>query len=332
MDYFQALDGHNPVIDGEFIRNYGFDWTNRTHLHIEGFEIKNHVAMGIGNTRPGKMIVRRNILHGNGSAGIAMNFNGTGAAHGVPSQLIIEDNIVHTNGWGEGWASGIHVNNKGEGIGAHHIIRRNLCYNNYDGSDFHTDGNGIMFDIGGAGSFALIENNICYNNGGRGISVKWGQAIVQNNVCYRNGWDLDFEYKAPEIAIIGGATPAIANHEQANLETSSSIVRNNVMVMRPRRNGWGQCFEAIAVDTSLMTVSNNLFWADIPEEAAAGLYSWMTNSLVCPPHFKSPPIDNTLEDFNGGLRMIMGASDDDFTLLPGSQAIDYGTLRNLSMI
>jgi len=74
--------------------------------------------------------------------------------------------------------------------GFHNIASTNIITGEYDGSSNHTDGNGIILDLGSNTPPALIINNVVYGNGGRciqanGVSNFW----IINNTCYKN--DLD---------------------------------------------------------------------------------------------------------------------------------------------
>lgn len=246
---YRNLPGEQPVLDGEARLANGLMVHRTGFLEIRGLAARNFTHNGISCRETAAVIVRRCELYRNGSAGLALNFSA------FTAQLLVEDNTTYENGWGYGWASGIHLNNKLQGENVVHVIRRNLSYNNFDGSDHHTDGNGLMFDLGGTGSFCLIESNICYNNGGRGINVLDGTAYVLHNTTFRNGWDASFEWAAAELAV--------ANHYRN--EAGSSLVRNNVLWARPKVRGHGGVIHLVR--GARPSFSGNLVWSDRKEEA-----------------------------------------------------------------
>ncbi len=248
---YRNLPGEQPVLDGGGWRHNGLavHWTG--FVEIRGIAARNFKYNGISCRETGPVIVRRCELYRNGSAGLALNYSA------YQAQLLVEDNVTYENGWGYGWASGIHLNNKLQGENVVHVIRRNLSYNNFDGSDYHTDGNGLMFDLGGTGSFCLIESNVCYNNGGRGINVLDGTAYVLHNTTFRNGWDTSFEWAAAELAV--------ANHYRN--EASRSLVRNNVLWARPKVRGYGGVIHLVR--GARPGFQGNLVWSDVSEEAMA---------------------------------------------------------------
>ncbi len=185
----------------------GFDWSDyqnaatmirANHITIEGFIVRNFVSMGFGNRNPGHITIRHCVAHSNGTCGIGMNFPR------ADTRLRILSNITFLNGWGEAWAGGIHLNNKGFRLNSlatdatgqqlpgdsdpGHEIVGNLSFLNLDESEYNTDGNGIMLDYGGA-SEADITDNIVFFNAGGGLRNLNGRVRFERNIVYRNGWD-----------------------------------------------------------------------------------------------------------------------------------------------
>lgn len=282
---YRNIPGEQPVLDGEASLANGIQVHKAGYVEISGLAARNFRFNGISCRETGPVIIRRCELYRNGSAGLALNFSA------FTAQLLVEDNITYENGWGYGWASGIHLNNKLQGENVVHVIRRNLSYNNFDGSDHHTDGNGLMFDLGGTGSFCLIESNVCYNNGGRGINVLDGAAYVLHNTAYRNGWDASFEWAAAELAI--------ANHYRN--EAGLSIVRNNVLWARPKVRGHGGVIHLVR--GARPSFSGNLVWSDRPEEAMA--LPEGAAAFAAPLEFVSVRKDNEFTEIHGRLFLKM---------------------------
>lgn len=288
---YRNLPGEQPVLEGEGRRSDGLSVHGTGFIEIRGLAARNFTHNGISCRETGPVIVRQCELYRNGSAGLAMNYSAFAA------QLLVEDNTTYENGWGYGWASGIHINNKLQGENVVHVIRRNVSYNNFDGSDHHTDGNGLMFDLGGTGSFCLIEGNVCYNNGGGGINVLDGEAYVLHNTTYRNGWDDSFEWAPAELFI--------ANKYRN--EAGRSIVRNNVLWARPKVRGFGGVIHLVR--GARPSFAGNLVWSDRPEEAAA--LPDGASAVAVPLAFRSARQDNEFVEIHGRrfLRMDAGGYD-----------------------
>ncbi|MBD3377890.1 T9SS type A sorting domain-containing protein [candidate division KSB1 bacterium] len=306
---FKNIPGEYPVVDGERVHRYGFNYSNRTCIEINGFEIRNSSDMGCGNRYVGKIIVRNCILHGHGSAGIAVNYPKDGA------QVIAEDNICFENGWGVGWASGIHINNKRNGNETHHIIRRNICFNNYDGSSHHTDGNGIAFDMGGIGGYCLIESNLCFNNGASGIIVLFGRADIVHNTCFRNGWDTQGQTHA-EIKIL----------DRDNPEAADCRIFNNIVWANSDSRG-----APFSTSIDIDRLENNLVWSDKGENDPVMFYHREKN-FVAKPEFVKTVIDNEIKSVHGGKFLDMNVDDYDFHLQNSSPGIGMAIDTDLSVI
>src|SRR5256886_16719023 len=71
-----------------------------------------------------------------------------------------------------------------------YIVSNNIITGEFDGSSNHTDGNGIILDLGGNTPPALIINNVVYGNGGRCIQANVATNFwFVNNTCYKNNLD-----------------------------------------------------------------------------------------------------------------------------------------------
>ena len=132
--------------------------------------------------------------------------------------LTIVGNTVYRFGDNVGWSSGISLNwSSGafwydQAPGFHNVIADNFITGGVDNSSHHSDGNGIILDLGGNISPTLVTDNVVYMNGGRGITTlqTTGKVYVVNNTLYKNGLDL-------RMAGIGEAAPnSSANQVWAN--------------------------------------------------------------------------------------------------------------------
>jgi hypothetical protein len=121
------------------------------------------------------------------------NTGGAGVGTVQCDYLTSDHNLINHNGYLYGWTSAISYNTVlwfDNYPGFHNIISNNIITGEYDGSPNHTDGNGIILDLGGNTPPALIINNVVYGNGGRCIepNVVTNFWIV-NNTCYKNNLD-----------------------------------------------------------------------------------------------------------------------------------------------
>lgn len=310
------IPGEAPILDGnDSLWNF-IELIEKDGYEIRGLTLRHYYDQAISCNNVGYITIAECICHANGSAGIGLNYAAYPHA-AYDAHLIVEDNICYENGWGIGWASGIHLNNKDEGVNTAHVIRRNICYNNYDGSSHHTDGNGIMFDMG-AGGTCRIENNLCFNNGGAGIRAMDGLVEIINNTCYRNAWDPDNPYQPGEIELIERYRPG---------SITGSIVRNNAVHARPTRENDGAPYGGVFVYEELtpasFTFDHNILWSDDPSEIV--VEPWMSQCSVVPPAWRSAAVDDTLTPLHGGTFLAMDAADYDFHLMPSSPAINAGS-------
>ncbi len=313
----QAVAGETVIVDGNFTLWQFLAFNKNDGFVVDGFTLRNFKSTGVSARYSGYITVRNCISYHNGSSGIEMNYADFPHAS-YNAHMTVENNTTYENGWGDGWASGIHINNKGQGgADSHHVIRNNISYNNYDGSDYHTDGNGIMFDMGGGGS-ARIENNLCYNNGAAGIQAMDGVAYIINNTCYRNGWDTDIEYKTPEMRLIE------SHLDGAN---AGSVVRNNILWARPTRETGGQDYGGVFTHNGIPTddfdFDHNIIWSDAPDEIA--VESWMGNTVKADPLFAAVREDDSLQLIQNETFLVMDADDYDFRLQAGSPGLDAGS-------
>lgn len=311
------IPGETPVLDGQSTLWNFVELIEKDGFVFEGLTLQGYKSGALSCRHTGYVAIRRCILRRNGTGGIELNYASYPHA-AYDAHMTVEDCVCYENGWGDGWASGIHLNNKSQGgANSHHVIQRNICYNNYDGSDHHTDGNGIMFDMGGGGS-ALIANNLCYNNGGAGIRVMDGTALVLNNTCYRNGWDPDNPYQPPEIELI---------ERHLSGSVVGTIVRNNILWARSKREFYGAWYGGpFGLDTAAQSdfvFDHNLLWSDTPAEAS--MEAWMLQCVSGNPFFETCKADDARISINGALFLDMEAENYNFHLTNDSPAVDLGS-------
>ncbi len=148
------LDGQNNALDGFFCQG-------GHHLRFIGNVINNTGGSGVGAVRC--------------------------------DYLTSDHNLINHNGYLYGWTSGISYNTDmwfDTYTGFHNIIANNIIVGEFDGSTNHTDGNGIILDLGGNTPANLIINNVVYGNGGRCIqSLNHINFWIVNNTCYKNNLD-----------------------------------------------------------------------------------------------------------------------------------------------
>jgi len=148
------LDGQNNALDGFFCQG-------DHHLRFIGNSINNTGGSGVG----------------------AINCD----------YLTSDHNLINHNGYLYGWTSAISYNNAqwfDNYSGFHNIASNNIITGEFDGSSNHTDGNGIILDLGGNTPPALIINNVVYGNGGRCIQANVVTTFwFVNNTCYKNNLD-----------------------------------------------------------------------------------------------------------------------------------------------
>jgi Right handed beta helix region len=136
------------------------------------------------------------------------NMSAAGIATISTDYMTFAGNRIYRFGEGVGWSSGISLNSNAGAFrydaapGFHNVLANNIIAGGVDNSKHHSDGNGIILDLGGRISATLIANNIVYMNGGRGIvTVKTsGSVYVVNNTMYKNGLDLRMTGIAEAVA------------------------------------------------------------------------------------------------------------------------------------
>jgi hypothetical protein len=162
---------------------------------------------------PGYIIVQGLSFNGNNQADQGYSCNG--AAHlkflyntfvnfgsaGIESvkcdYITADHNTVLHSGYNQGWSSGIDfglLDSFDSYSGFHNFMTNNIVAGEFDGSSYHSDGNGFIIDDGGQGTTnnpaTLVANNVAYANGGRGFACDdCSNAWFVNNTSYGDGLD-----------------------------------------------------------------------------------------------------------------------------------------------
>jgi len=215
------------------------------------------------------------------------NTGGSGVAAINCDYLTADHNFIYHNGYmpsttavpGDyGWTSGISFNSNqwfDHHSGFHNIISNNIIAGEYDGSDHHTDGNGIILDLS-SGSYdpstantppALILNNVVYGNGGRClVAYVVTNFWIVNNTCYKNNLD-----------------PSLKN--SGSIETNDAhdgYFINNIAV------AWSSTHPAYEQQNANSKI---LYYANMYFGAASNFtYSEPSQLLLADPLFLSPPV------------------------------------------
>lgn len=149
------------------------------------------------------LLVSGNTIRNTGSAGVATKR--------CDYVAVVRNRIYHT-GYDPkaGWSSGVSLNSPAShdaAPGFHSFIVDNVISGAADESFHHSEGHGIILDLGGdRAPPALIAGNVVYENGSHCINVfQVTGAWVVNNTCYANGLDLRQRY-AGEIAVASTET------------------------------------------------------------------------------------------------------------------------------
>jgi hypothetical protein len=149
---------------------------------------------------------------------------GSGIASMNCDYLVADHNLINHNGYipsnaanpsWYSWTSAISYNTSewyDNYTGIHSVISNNIITGEVDQSSNHTDGNGIILDLGGNTPSVLIVNNVVYGNGGTCIIANQVQNFYTiNNTCYDNDLDPN-EPGFSEIASNGSSNGYIVNN------------------------------------------------------------------------------------------------------------------------
>jgi hypothetical protein len=147
------------------------------------------------------------------------NAGASGIATYQSDYITVEHNNIYHTGYGYGWGSGVSLNTNvwsDQAQGFHNIITHNIISGTDDNSAHHSDGNGIIIDLGGDTPPVLIANNLVYQNGGRCIhTLNTMNNWIINNTCYANGLDSQVGAGSDglgELAIHGSSKTYLINN------------------------------------------------------------------------------------------------------------------------
>jgi serralysin len=273
------------------------------------------------NDGPHHVKILNNISHHNAGSGI-------GVAYG--DFYTIERNICYGNCASNPYqGSGISIYEprpvSGSSQGFRNFVRRNRCFDNMvvrlpgEPEPPHSDGNGIIIDDftnsqtghpAGIYPFkTLVENNVSYGNGGRGVHVFLSNnVVVLNNTSYRNNRDR--------------LNPGMWRGELSNVGSCNIIWANNIGVADPAIN---ERNTAINEGSTPRLKSENVVWRNNltfdghPGRASLNVDKPNSTLTATRPNMNLLGIDP----------QFVGAevrSADDLRLLPGSPAVDAGTI------
>jgi len=184
------------------------------HIEINGltFDGNNQAYTGIkANSTSHVRMIGNNIV----------NAGASGVATYRSDYITVDRNKIYHTGYGYGWGSGISLNANvwyDQAQNFHNIVTNNIISGTYDNSSYHSDGNGIIIDLGGDTPPVLIANNLVYENGGRCIhTLNTTNNWIVNNTCYANSLDSQ----------VGGGTGSVG--ELAIHDSSKTYLINNLV-------------------------------------------------------------------------------------------------------
>ena len=179
------LNGSGTAADGFFCRG-------GHHVNFVGNSISNTGGSGIGTINCDYLVADHNLINHNGY---------------IPAST--------SNPQWYSWTSAISFNTHewfDNYPGIHSVISNNIITGEVDQSSNHTDGNGIILDLGGNTPPVLILNNVVYGNGGRCIEPNQVQNFyVINNTCYDNALD-STEPNFPEYGLNSSSNGYLVNN------------------------------------------------------------------------------------------------------------------------
>jgi hypothetical protein len=188
------LNGSGTAADGFFCRG-------GHHARFIGNSISDTGGSGIGSINCDYLTADHNLINHNGY---------------IPSSTSVPQ-------W-YSWTSAISYNSHlwfDNYTGIHSVISNNIITGEVDQSSNHTDGNGIILDLGGNTPPALILNNVVYGNGGRCIEPNQVQNFyIINNTCYDNALDPS-EPNFPEFGVNGSSNGFLVNNIAFALSSSN---------------------------------------------------------------------------------------------------------------
>lgn len=302
---FQAFNIGTVIIDGENIRNYGFQFSNKNNIVIDGFFFKNQVLQSIriefGSTN---IIIKNNTFISNGSIYVRdlntrdiliSNNSFSNSADGLRLRDSQSNKIIHNYfSFIGGIKNGIHLENNS----SYNIISNNICYRREIYlEDEGCDNNFISSNKLSRSSINISEgdNNLIYNNVLASNYIRLSQDslsnILKGNICYSNSYgiligseDTDNNFMISNILFqcsygilfMSGADRnqildnRIYLNDQQGIYLAgacqSNIIANNIIYS----NSIDGIYIAVG---SLNIISNNSIWG----QNNSGIYFWSAN-------------------------------------------------------
>ncbi len=206
-DERKAIVGiETPRVDAYGSGSSAFSMREVQYVRIRGFHCVAPYrgrGSGIGASRSQHFEIINCVVTGGGQGGVDANHC---------DHVTIDGVEAYFNGGGSGWSSGISLL---EPKTKDNVVRNCVCYGNYDGSSYRTDGNGIIIDNAYHHGGALLINNLCFMNGGKGIcSTRSDDCTFLHNTCAMNCWQSNQQSHAHELSVRG----------------AGNILRNNIGV------------------------------------------------------------------------------------------------------
>jgi hypothetical protein len=254
--------------------------------------IKDYGGSGSGSGT--ESYIRNNLVYNCGNSGIFVRGN----------YQIIENNIIHDTGNTEAEMHALHIysGSPGEGSGDNNIMRYNWIYNSITAPAVGKGGNAFEIDLWC--DYNEISYNIAFNNDGSGLA-NYGASYTKvfNNVFYEN-LQSDSMNTYAEVKFIGTAADPSTNWE----------FKNNI-AQATRADIYAIYVDEFTYDQS-PTITNNDYYT-----TATNWYFWNNaggNNLAT-----WNALTGVGTDINSDPLLTIPGSGD-FTLQPGSPAIDSG--------
>jgi hypothetical protein len=299
-----------PADASAMFNAYGASFpSNVAYLEFRGFNLD-----GAGNAADGFFC--RNSHHLRFIANSISNTGGAGVGAMYCDYLTSDHNLINHNGFMPpstsvpqwySWTSGIAYNMDqwfDNYPGFHNIISNNIIVGEVDQSSYHTDGNGIILDLGNGSANtppALIINNVVYGNGGRCIeSLKHSNFWVVNNTCFKNNLD-------PSLGDAGSLTAS---------SSSNGYFINNIAVAWHSNN---PPLDQVGPNSNIFYYAD-MFWG------AANNFSYSNPSqlLQADPLFLNPPVFDPIALGQYATALAPALLGNGLTLLPLSPAYNRG--------
>jgi hypothetical protein len=288
--------------------------TTLTDWIIDGFEVSGSLRYGIDMRDVNRITVRRCNVHGSAVTGIFDGFvdhptyedneSWNNGEHGIYHSNSGDDAIIRGNRLHHNAGCGLHMNGDasqgGDGIISRVLVERNVIWENGLAGGSGINGDGVTDSV--------IRNNLLYDNHASGIAlfgidgaVGSSRNLVANNTIVqaadnRSRWVIN-------MSAFGGAFPPVDNRILNNILYTPRATRGSVDIWDPAAQGFESDYNVVV----------DLFSPD-SESSTLTLAQWQalghdTHSIIATP-----------------AQLFVDAAAGDYTLRPGSPAIDAGTV------